>query len=374
MVWVAFRNILRTKVRSVLTVLGVASSIALFLSLSSISQELKSQMDETIGGSGIDIIIQSRGSVSPVGSRIADDTGLEVGILSGVEAVSPVVVGPLKTPEIPALLLYGVSSMAPYKSLADWLGTGLVEGRLPRPGKKEILLGQVASRQLSKGVGAQILLGERESYTVTGVCWFGIGVLDGGAFLDIIDAQIFLKREGYANLLLVRAENRTEIAGLARRLNHNFPDLRAFPSGSFLKQVHALTMIDGFVAAVSLVALGLSSLIVLNTMLMALSERTREIGILMAVGWSKRKVLLLLLEESALIGLAGGIIGCLLAFPALLALKQMPILKMGWIPSFPPLDLIVTALGLSLGICLASALYPAVFATRLQPACAIRYE
>lgn len=133
-------------------------------------------------------------------------------------------------------------------------------------------------------------------------------------------------------------------------------------------------MIEGFVAAVSVIALLLSGNLILNTLLMAISERTREIGVLMAVGWSRVMIIRLIVTKALLLGILGGIIGFVVAFPALHLIQFLSGMGPGWIPSVPSPFQFITAVALSSAVAGISSFYPALFATRLVPAEALRYE
>jgi putative ABC transport system permease protein len=133
-------------------------------------------------------------------------------------------------------------------------------------------------------------------------------------------------------------------------------------------------MIDNFITAVSVTALLLSGVLIMNTLLMAITERTREIGILMAIGWPRRMIVLLLVCEGVMLGLLGGVAGYMLAFPALALLGMLPAMGPGWLPPVPDPTLLLPAIVLAGGIALLSSLYPAFHITRLLPAEALRYE
>lgn len=370
----ALRNICRSRIRTILTLIGVGGSIAMFVSLTSISGDLKKQLDQTIANSNIDIIVQGKGASTPVSSRIETASVKVIKKMQKVKSASSVIVGSVKTKGLPYLFLFGISSEEPYLSMAKWLGTGIIDGTMFRPGEKEVLLGRRVAERLKKKVGDTIILGADQKFVVAGIYWLGQGILDGGAVVDINSSQNLLKREGYVNLVMIEGRDKTETALLISEIQRAFPQYSATPAGSLRRQIRAITMIDGFVAAVSVTTLLLSAVLILNTLLMAVSERTREIGILMAIGWSRIMIIRLIISEALLLGFMGGIIGYGMAFPALYLIKFLPAMGPGWIPVWPAVGQLPIAVGLACGIAVISSLYPALFATRLQPAAALRYE
>lgn len=157
-------------------------------------------------------------------------------------------------------------------------------------------------------------------------------------------------------------------------LTQTFSKIQVIPANSLRSQIRAISMIDGFIAVVTVTALLLSCVLTLNTLVMSVSERTREIGILMAIGWSRLMIIRLIITEALVLGFLGGIMGYAAAFPVLRGMAFLPAVGPGWIPAAPSPDLFLTGIGLSSAIGGLSALYPAFFATWLMPADALRYE
>jgi len=373
-IWLAFRNIWRSKIRTMLTLTGVGGSIALFVSLTSISSDLKHQLDQVIVKSNIDVIVQEKGAATPVTSRVHLTTAGAIGKLESVKSVSSVIVGSIQTRGVPYLFLFGVSVQESYLSVAEWLGTGLIDGSMFHPGEKEILLGRIAAQKLKKQVGDKVILGAGKEYRISGIYWLGQGILDGGAIVDIDDSQDLLKRKEYVNMVMVQGQTRQKTNELIHEIAKAFPELEVTPATSLRSQIRAISMIDSFVAAVSIISLLLSGILILNTLLMSISERTREIGILMAIGWSRTRIICLIVTEALLLGVLGGMIGFGAAFPTLQLIQFLPAMGPGWIPSVPSPAHFLTAVGLASAIAGISSLYPALFATRLLPAEALRFE
>ncbi|MCX6065589.1 MAG: ABC transporter permease [Chloroflexi bacterium] len=128
-------------------------------------------------------------------------------------------------------------------------------------------------------------------------------------------------------------------------------------------------MLDG----ISLIAIAAGGLSVLNTMLMSVFERTREIGVLRALGWRRAAVLVMILREAVLLGLLGGLAGIALSF-GLIALMKLNAALGSWVDPVWSWDIFARAFLLSIFLGAIGGLYPAYRATRLQPVEALRYE
>ena len=133
---------------------------------------------------------------------------------------------------------------------------------------------------------------------------------------------------------------------------------------TFSQILGALTLALGAIAAISLTVAGIG---IMNVMLVSVSERTREVGLLRALGVRRRQVLTVFLAESALLSAAGGLLGLLAGWGAVrLLVKLFPAL-----PASPPVWAVVAALTLSLAVGLLFGLLPARRAARLDPVAAL---
>jgi putative ABC transport system permease protein len=111
----------------------------------------------------------------------------------------------------------------------------------------------------------------------------------------------------------------------------------------------------------------------LNTMVMSVFERTREIGVLRALGWRKRQIMLLILRESLALSLLGGLVGLLTGIAVIGLLNTLPFLA-GFVKARFSVDLFGQALITALVLGAIGGIYPAWRASRLQPVEALRYE
>ena len=209
-----------------------------------------------------------------------------------------------------------------------------------------------------------------------------LGALDSAVFMPAESARETMKHfQGNDKItrIYVRAAPGENINRLAEEITASLAEERGVPADEpdftvrtpekMSQQVGlitgALALFLGGVAAISLVVGGIG---IANTLFMSVMERTREIGILKAVGASNWSILEIFLFEAGIIGMAGGFIGVGVGLLACLVLNAFGV------PSKVSFELVVFAVGFSFFVGLVSGYFPAARAARLKPAEALRYE
>ena len=187
--------------------------------------------------------------------------------------------------------------------------------------------------------------------------------------------QKMMGREGQVTgfVITARSSDRASVDALRKRIEATIPNVAATPARDHVQADTQIRLARAMAWTTAAVALFLGAVGMLNTMLMSIFERTREIGILRAVGWRRQRVLALVLGEALLIALTGTIFGVVLAVVGLRVLTLLPSAR-GFIdPNVPP-EVLVIALTMGLGLSLLGGLYPAARAAALDPTEALRYE
>ena len=160
---------------------------------------------------------------------------------------------------------------------------------------------------------------------------------------------------------------------LVERINSQFPEVHAALTGEFVDQMPDSQNSNSMMNAIYYMAILVGGVGVLNAMLMSVFERTREIGVLRALGWRRWAVLSLILREALLLGSLGGLSGIGLALIMMEFFKRAPMVGTMLQPQLS-IEIIVRAILVALLLGLIGGLYPAFRATRLQPVEALRYE
>jgi putative ABC transport system permease protein len=256
----------------------------------------------------------------------------------------------------------------------DFFDLPLVEGqRLASGAADEIMLGTEAAKQLHAGVGEEVELRDH-TFTVVGVYRTSTVYLDGGAVLPLSAVQEYERKEGLYTLLYVRTAPGTDLDALTARIEAEHPDLATLRGLSDVSDVdQGLQIMDAVNLGITILAVFIGGIAVMNTMVMAVFERTREIGILRAVGWRTRRILQMILGEALLLCMIGAVVGSVVAVLLTRFIILLPAVRAFISPEYTP-EVFLRGILVGLGVALLGALYPAFRAARLSPAEAIRYE
>lgn len=195
--------------------------------------------------------------------------------------------------------------------------------------------------------------------------------LDNSIGIPLRTAQQFFEVGGEFDYIMAQAESLDVVADVVERIEEKMGDnvmVMSYDSaqelvGNVLGTIEAVL---GGIAAISLIVAGVG---IINTMTVSVMERTREIGVLKAIGAKSRDVLFLFLSEAILTGITGGIAGALFG----VFLSQVIGDYINLAPD-PSLSLGVYVVGFAVVTAVVSGLYPAWRASNLHPVEALRYE
>lgn len=212
-------------------------------------------------------------------------------------------------------LVLGGTRLDQSSPLASWWK---VEGGWPEPSAgPSALLGVAAARALGSGIGDVLALRYGTSslqLRVSGILETG-GSEDSQVLTDLPYVQELLGKKGAVGLVQVRAQAGSSLDTLARNLQSEVPGSEARVVGQVAQaEEQVLDKVELLMALVALLVLIASSLSVSSTLTTAVLERTREIGLMKALGAGDGSVAGLLLSEVLVLGLAGGLLGYGLGF------------------------------------------------------------
>ena len=369
----ALKNLLRRRARTLLSLLGVAIGIAAIIAFNAIGKGFREGVNRYFRDSGAQMVVVNGLMKDPAFSRVKRDEQEFIRGLPGVEHLSRANFAVASTRGVP-----GAGGLTMLVAFGRTWGDRLMDkyrrelkGALPAA-DDEVLLGSIGAESMKKGVGDTLPLFGR-TFRVVGVFhagapWEKVGVVMSNTVLE----EVLQQKDGSIYMGFLYLKPGVDPKDVRAAVKARYPHLDPMKTEEFTAFYDQIEYIDWFVWIISLVSVAVGGLGVLNTLLMSVSERTREIGTLRAVGWSKGRVLRLILAEGVLISFLGGLIGLLLGVAG--AEFFVWLAPKGTLSTEYMRSVFAQAFGIALGLGLAGSLYPAWRASRLSPIEALKYE
>lgn len=362
----AIQSLWQRSGRTFLTLLVIAITVGAIMSLESVVRGFIASFSDMMSASSEIMIRQA--DISDTELSIIDErVGQKVAAMTQVKGVSGMIFTAVMLPNSSSFfILWGY---APNEFGIQRIQ--IVEGET-LTSNRQILLGRFMAESLHRRVGDTLdLSGTR--FRIVGIYESSTSWEEVGGVVTLRDAQVFTGRPRRVGMYAVKLHEPSQAAAVVTAINAQFPEIHASLAGEFVQQMPDMRSMDGMLGGISFIAIFIGGVGVLNTMLMSVFERTREIGVLRALGWRRRAVLAMILRESLLLGLLGGLAGIGVAFGLAYLLQQAPTVGDYLQPQWE-LDIFLRALAVALTLGLLGGVYPAFRATRLQPVEALRYE
>lgn len=366
MLLLGLKNLMRRRVRTALTVLGIAVGVAAVVVLSAFGEGMARGFSAVGGAADADLLVSQKNAVMLIVGAIDEEIGVELAALRGVAEVSGTVVGILQLAESPYFLVLGEDPRS-----FGIRRYPIIAGR-PIGARREVMLGRKSAEHLKKQVGDRFRI-DGVSYRVVGIYETGASFEDNGAVIHLADAQRAFDKRRQVSYFKLKLRDPREREGVKQAIETRWPTLAATASGEALTQDELLNIYRSLGWVLGLFAVLVGGLGMMNAQLMSVLERTREIGVLRAVGWRRGRVLRLILGESLLLALIGGGLGLGLSIIMIALLSRSAALG-GFLSGTVEPSGFVQAIVIAATLGLVGGGYPAWRAARLTPLEAMRAE
>ena len=393
----AIRSIAKRRLRTFLTLIGIVISIATIFTLISLSLGLNVSINnefEKLGGDKF--FVQPRGQLGPPGTAGAIQLTIKdidaIKKIPGVKEVTYYTIGNAKIEfkDETRFVMVASTEIETTELYFDLYGVDLEEGRLLKKGDtNDIIIG--SQYKHNNFLGTPVKVGDK--ITINGADFEVQGIMKTiGSAPD--DRMITMPEPEFRELfkipdridfIIVQIENAGEINNIAERterqllksrgLTEKTQDFTIITPEELLESFSMiLDILTYFLLGISLISLLVGGINIANTMFASVLERTREIGVMKAIGAQNKDILTIFLIESALLGLVGGLVGAAIGLSMALGVAGAANSALGEtiFKVSPSIPLLIGAILFSLVIGILSGLVPAYQASKLNPVEALR--
>ncbi|CAN5801169.1 hypothetical protein BH20ACI3_BH20ACI3_06940 [soil metagenome] len=358
-------NIAHRPARTAVSILGTALGVLLIVFTVGLAHGVLHERGKRESNIGAEIMVRGSGSLgfggsSPFGLPVS--RAAEISKIEGVRAATPLGQALDRSDRGFGTRLVDGIDFDDYSRLTD---LKIREGS-PLTGGDQAIIDPLWQKQRNATVGSTVQIFERPFKIV------GVYEPPGGGRIKIPLSTMQAQEgaEGNTSAVLVASADPAKQEEVAQRIRERFPDDQIIFTRD-LPEIYAsgVPALDVFIKVVVGVAASISMLVILLAMYTTVTERTRQIGILKALGMSKTSIAWVIEKEAILVSLLGVTVGVLLTFVARFAVMRVTSLTVEIEPRWVLISLLVGLLGGSLG-----ALYPALRAARQDPVDALSYK
>lgn len=362
--------------RTSLTILGVGTSIAVFVSLVGLTGIFTDAFRQMYKSRQTDLVVREKGNFDFLSSGIDEKYADKILQIPGVLSINKI------------LIDFSLSGANNYFLVLGWDQNSTLFSKLKIQGQRpqaldEALIGSTIAKKFNKKIGDKIEI-KGAQLSIVGIFQSKSMFEEGSVIIGLEKLQkikrvpgkvtlfnIVVKKDGlYKNKPINDADQiertRSEIAQI-------LPDTEVRSVEDIVSADNTLTSFLNFAWAISIVAFIAAILGIINTMVTSVLEQTSKIGILLAIGWRKSRIICLVLYESIFIGIFGGVFGIILGYAIMNILVHSPQLQnIGKIEYNFVFMIKVIVVSLLVGF--LSGIYPAIRAICIKPIEALRYE
>ncbi len=367
----AWKNLWRRRLRTLLTLGGITMAIGAFVALVGFSRSFEHEWLRLYENAGTDIAVSEK---SFLNTSLDESVGAKLRAVPVVDRAVPMIFNLMDlTPEVNALVFGWPADSYELDAL------DLTSGRRFHDGQPEILLGDTLAETLNKKIGETVEM-QGSVFTVVGIYHGGSALEADAVIMPLDQLQQIASMVGKVTAFHVRlrpappGESHDPYLKRAQaEIQAAVPGLHALPAAERAANNELVVLAHSVAWGTSAIALIVGILGIMNTMAMSVFERTREIGILRALGWKSWNIMLLIQTEAAVLGVVGGLAGIGVGVGVMHLMAVLP-QTASVVSSYVNSGHLLEALGIAVLSGLVAGAIPAWRGAHLSPVEALRHD
>ena len=368
LVW---HNVSARRMRAALTAGAVAIGVMAVVALGTLTSSLEQSATGFLKAGNADFTIAQKHTDSLLNSLISSDDIASIAKVDGVEdSIGALIELDKYDAGHPTVVQVGLAPDAQKR-----FGVVVLEGRsYAAQSETEVMLGYTLAESIDKKTGDTLTM-DGHQYRVTGLYRTnGVSYGNSTMMFPLAALQGRYQAAGQVTLGFVKLAPGASSAQVRKSIDTKFPQLATVNSETDFGRVdNTLVLISAGNTGGSILAAVIAITGVLNTSLLSFFERIREFGVLRSIGWTRRRIVSLVLGESLIVSLVGATIGFFLGWVAINLLQNLPVLR-GVFPPIYTASIFTRSLVFAIGVAFLGAIYPALRAAFLSPVEAMRRE
>lgn len=369
------KNPFRNKTRATLSIIGIAIGIATIVALGLITTGLEDSVQTTFNEGGAEITVSNGTSIGSSSGEISSDYIDKIKNISDVQDVVGVLSVTVRdsshSNDKSGSMMRGTTVYGINPSKLALVGISDIEGSSIKNGSYVAIIGKQYSDIQNKTIGDSISI-QGKDFEIVGIYETGSVMSDSGVYVPY-DVLSDLTGEDTFSRIMVKTTEDANNTAVAKAIENKYDDLITITTEEMASMMRDVTdILDTASLAISLLAIFVGGIGIVNTMIMSVYERTKEIGVLKSVGWKSKNILIMIMGETLVLTISAAIVGSIGGI--LISEAAVFVLDSGNFTLGFSLDTFVLAFGVAILVGIIGGVYPAYKASKLVPTEALRYE
>ena len=369
------KNPFRNKTRATLSIIGIAIGIATIVALGLITTGLEDSVQTTFNEGGAEITVSNGTSIGSSSGEISSDYIDKIKNISDVQDVVGVLSVTVRdsshSKDKGGSMMRGTTVYGVDPSKLALVGISDIEGSSIKNGSYVAIIGKQYSDIQNKTIGDSISI-QGKNFEIVGIYETGSVMSDSGVYVPY-DVLSDLTGEDTFSRIMVKTTEDANNTAVAKAIENKYDDLITITTEEMSSMMRDVTdILDTASLAISLLAIFVGGIGIVNTMIMSVYERTKEIGVLKSVGWKSKNILIMIMGETLVLTISAAIVGSIGGI--LISEAAVFVLDSGNFTLGFSLDTFVLAFGVAILVGIIGGVYPAYKASKLVPTEALRYE